>query len=147
MGVIGARVPPILEQSVRDHCRGLGKTPSQWLRELIEKEISGKTPSPAVGNAIRELNQLVSDNAKFMIGILAVSLRIYNTLIQSEMSDHPERAKQLEQAHEELVGGLLRSLPLKEQLTVDMGVRISDLASEIERIKAEKQIQKEVQGG
>ncbi len=137
MGVVGTRVSLVLEQNVREYCRGLGKTPSVWLRELVEKEISGKTPSPAVGDAIKELNELVSDNAKFMIGILAVSLSVYNTLIQCEISNHPERAKQLENAHREFVAGLTKNLPLKEQLTAEMGVRISDLASEIERIKAE----------
>ena len=143
MGVVGTRVSPVLEQNIRDHCRGLGKTPSIWLRELAEKEISGKTPSPAVGDAINGLNELTSDNAQFVIGILAVSLGIYNTLIQSEISNHPERAKQLEKAHSEVVGGLLKNLPLKEQVTVDMGIRITDLASEIERIKSKKQIQQE----
>jgi len=143
MGVVGARVSPVMEQNIRDHCHGLGKTPSVWLRELIEREISGKTPTPAVGDAIKGLNELVSDNAKLVIGILAVSLGIHNTLIRSEISNHPERAKQLEKAHSEFVGGLLKNLPLKEQLTVEMGVRISDLATEIKRIKAEKQIQQE----
>lgn len=147
MGVIGTRVSPALEENILTYCRGLGKTISQWLRELMEKEISGKTPSPAVGDAIKGLSGLVSDNAKFMIGMLAVSLGIYNTLIRGEISSHPERAKQLEKAHSEFVGGLLKNLPLKEQLTVEMGVRISDLATEIERIKAEKQIQQEVQDG
>jgi len=144
MGVVGTRLPPVLEQNIRDHCRGLGKTTSVWLRELIEREISGKTPSPAVGDAIKGLNELVSDNGKFVTGILAVSLSIYKTLIQGEISNHPEKAQQLEKAHSELVGGLLKNLPLKEQLTVEMGVRISDLATEIERIKSEKQIQQEV---
>jgi len=143
MGVIGTRLSPVLEQNIRDHCRGLGKTPSIWLRELVEREISGKTPSPAVGDAIKGLNELVSDNAKFMIGIMAVSVGVYNNLIQSEISNHPERAKQLEKVRSEFVGGLLKTLPLKEQLTVEMGVRISDLASEIERIKSKKQILKE----
>jgi len=143
MGVIGTRLTPILEQSVRTHCRGLGKTPSVWLRELIEKEISGKAPSPAVGDAITELNKSVSDNAKVMSGILAVSLSACNILVQSEVSNRPERAKQLERAHSEFVAALLKNLPLKEKLTVETGVRISDLATEIERIKAEKQIQKE----
>ena len=143
MGVVGTRVSPVLEQNIRDYCRGLGKTPSIWLRELVEREILGKTPSPAVGDAIKGLNELTSDNAKFVIGILAVSLNIYNALIQSEISNHPERAKQLEKVRSEFVGGLLKTLPLKEQLTVEMGVRISDLASEIERIKAEKQIKQE----
>ena len=147
MGVVGTRVSPVLEQDIRDHCHGLGKTPSVWLRELVEKEISGKTPSPAVGDAIKGLNELTLDNAKFVTGILAVSLSMYKTLIQSEISNHPEKANQLEKAHSELVGGLLKNLPLKEQLTVEMGVRISDLATEIERIKSEKQIQQEVQNG
>ena len=145
MGVIGTRVSPALEENILNYCRGLGKTTSQWLRELMEKEILGKTPSPAVGDAIKGLSELASDNAKFMIGMLAVSLGIYNTLIRGEISSYPERAKQLEKAHSEFVGGLLKNLPLKEQLTVEMGVRISDLATEIERIKAEKQIQQEVQ--
>lgn len=118
-----------------------------WLRELVEREISGKTPSPAVGDAIKELNKLVSDNAKLMGGILAVSLSACNILVQSEISNRPERAKQLEKAHSEFVAGLLKNLPLKEKLTVETGVRVSDLASEIERIKAEKQIQKEAQHG
>jgi len=143
MGVIGTRLSPVLEQNIRDHCRGLGKTPSIWLRELVEREISGKTPSPAVGDAIKGLNELVSDNAKFIIGILAVSVGVYNNLIQSEISNHPEKAKQLEKVRSEFVGGLLKTLPLKEHLNVEMGVRVTDLASEIERIKAEKQIQQE----
>ena len=147
MGVIGTRLSPVLEQSIRDHCRGLGKTPSIWLRELVEREVSGKTPSPAVGDAIKGLNELTSDNAKLVIGILAVSLNIYNALIQSEISNHPERAKELEKVRSELLGGLLKNLPLKEQLTVEMGVRVTDLASEIERVKAEKQIQQEAQDG
>lgn len=140
MAVIGTRVSPTLEQSVRTHCRCLGKTPSVWLRELMEKEISGKPPSPAVGDAIKELNQLVSDSAKLMGGILAVSLSACNILVQSEVSNRPEKAEQLEKAHSEFITGLLKNLPLKEKLTVETGVRISDLASEIERIKAEKQI-------
>ena len=143
MGVIGTRLSPVLEQNVRNYCLALGKTPSIWLRELVEREISGKTPSPALGDAIKGLNELTSDNAKLVIGILAVSLNIYNALIQSEISNHPEKAKQLQKAHSELVGGLLKNLPLKEQLTVEMGVRISDLASEIERIKSKKQTLKE----
>ncbi len=147
MGVVGTRIPPVLEQNIREHCLALGKTPSVWLRELVERELSGKTPSPALGDAIKELNELASDNAKFVIGILAASLGIYNALIRSEMSSHPERAKQLEKTRSELIGGLLKDLPLKEQLTVEMGVRITDLASEIERIKAEKQIQQEAQDG
>ena len=138
MSVVGTRVSPVLEQNIRDYCHGLGKTPSVWLRELIEREIQGKIPTPAVGDAIKGLSELVSDNAKFIIGILAASLGIYNTIIQSEISDHPERAKQLEKAHRELVGGLLKNLPLKEQLTVEMGIRITDLATEIERIKSKK---------
>lgn len=147
MGVVGTRVSPVLEQNVRDHCLGLGKTPSVWFRELIEREISGKTPSPAVGDAIKGLNESVSDNAKLVIGILALSLGIHNTLTQSEISNHPERAKQLEKAQSEFVGGLLKNLPLKEQLTVEMGVRITDLTSEIEKIKSKKQIQQEAQDG
>jgi len=143
MGVVGTRVSPVLEQNIRDHCHGLGKTPSIWLRELIEQEISGKPPSPAVGDAIKGLNELTLDNAKFITGILAVSLSIYKTLIQGEISNYPEKAQQLEKTYSELVGGLLKNLPLKEHLTVEMGVRISDLASEIERTKAEKPIQQE----
>ena len=143
MGVIGTRLSPVLEQDVREHCLALGKTPSIWLRELVEREISGKAPSPAVGDAIKGLNELVSDNAKFMIGIMTVSVGVYNTLIQSEISNHPEKAKQLEKTHSEFIGGLLKNLPLKEHLNVEMGVRITDLASEIERIKAEKQLQQE----
>ncbi len=133
MGVVGTRIPPVLEQNIREHCLALGKTPSVWLRELVEREISGKTPSPAVGDAIKGLNGLVSDNAKLVIGILAVSLGIYNSLIESEISNHPERAKQLEEAHREFVGSLIKNLPLKEYLTVEMGVRISDLSSEIQQ--------------
>jgi len=147
MGVIGTRVTPILEQSVRTHCRGLGKTPSVWLRELIEKEISGKTPNPAVGDAITQLSQSISDNAKVMSGILAVSLSACNILVRSEVSNRPENAEQLEKTHSEFVTGLLKSLPLKEKLTVETGVRISDVATEIERIRAEKQIQQEEQNG
>ncbi len=147
MGVVGARLTPVLEQNFRDHCLGLGKTPSVWLRELIEREISGKTPTPAVGDAIKGLNELTSDNAKFVFGILSVSLGIYSTLVQSQISDHPEKAKQLENTHRELVGGLLKTLPLKEQLTVEMGVRISDLAGEIERVKSKKRVLKEAQNG
>ena len=143
MGVVGTRVSPVLEQNVREHCLALGKTTSVWLRELVEREISGKTPSPAVGDAIKGLNDVTSDNAKFVVGILAISVGIYNTLIQSEISNHPEKAKQLEEARREFVAGLLKNLPLKEQLTVEMGVRITDLAGEIDRIKADKQIQQE----
>ncbi len=143
MGVVGTRVSTVLEQNIRDHCRGLGKTPSIWLRELVEREISGKTPSPAVGDAIKVLNDVASDNAKLVVGILAISVGIYNTLIQGEISNHPEKAKQLEETRREFIVGLLKNLPLKEQLTVEMGVRITDLASEIERVKAEKQIQQE----
>jgi len=143
MGVVGTRVSPVLEQNIRDHCHGLGKTPSIWLRELVEREISGKTPSPAVGDAIKGLNEVVSDNTKFMVGILAVSVGVYNNLIQSEISNHPEKAKQLEEARREFVAGLLKNLPLKEHLTVEMGVRVSDLASEIERVKGKKQLQQE----
>lgn len=146
MGVIGTRVSPVLEQDVRDHCQSLGKTPSIWLRELVEKEISGKTPGPAVGDAIKGLNELTSNNAKFVVGILAVSLGIYDTLIQGEAINRPERAKQLEEARKELVAGLLKTLP-KEQLTVEIGVKITDLATEIERIKAGKQIQQEAKNG
>ena len=143
MGVVGTRVSPVLEQNIRDHCRGLGKTPSIWLRGLVEREISGKTPSPAVGDAIKGLNEVASDNTKFMVGILAVSVGVYNTLIQGEISNHPEQAKQLEEARREFVTGLLKNLPLKEHLTVEMGVRVTDLASEIERVKGKKQIQQE----
>lgn len=138
MGVIGARVPLVLERTIRDYCRGLGKTPSAWFRELIEREISGKAPNPAIGDAVGRLSDLVSDNTNFMLGILAVSLSIYNTLLRSEISNHPEEAGQLENAHRELVG-LLQTLPLKEQLSGDMEVRIADLASEIERIKNKNQ--------
>jgi len=147
MGVIGTRVTPILEQSVRTHCRGLGKTPSVWLRELIEKEMSGKTPNPAVGDAITQLSQSISDNAKVMSGILAVSLSACNILVRSEVSNRPENAEQLEKTHSEFVTGLLKNLPLREKLTVETGVRISDVATEIERIRAEKQIQQEGQNG
>ena len=143
MGVVGTRVSPVLEQNIQDHCRGLGKTPSIWLRELVEREISGKTPSPAVGDAIKGINELVSDNTKLIIGILAASVGIYNTIIQGEILDHPDKAKQLGKAHGEFVAGLLKNLPLKEQLTVEMGVRITDLATEIERIKGKKQALKE----
>ena len=138
MGVIGARVPIVLERNIRDHCRGLGKTPSVWFRELIEREISGKTPNPPIGDAIGRLNDLVSDGTNFMLGILAVSLSVYNTLIQSEIFNHPERAEQLENAHRELVG-LLETLPLKERLTGEMKVKIADLESEIARVKGVKQ--------
>jgi len=143
MGVVGTRVSSVLEQNIREHCLALGKTPSIWLRELVEREISGKTPSPAVGDAIKELNEMTTDNAKFMVGILAVSVGVYNTQIQSEISNHPEKAEQLEDARREFVTGLLKNLPLKEHLNVEMGVRITDLASEIERVKAEKQLQQE----
>ena len=147
MGVIGTRVTPILEQSVRTHCRGLGKTPSVWLRELIEKEISGRTPNLAVGDAITQLSQSISDNAKVMSGILAVSLSACNILVRSEVSNRPETAEQLERTHSEFVTELLKDLPLKERLSVETGVRISDVATEIERIGAKKRIQQEEQHG
>ena len=139
MGVVGTRVPPVLERKALDHCRGLGKTPSQWLRELIENELSGKTPSPAVGDAIHGLAASVSDNAKLMGAILAVSVGIFKTLVQIEMLNHPERAKQLENIHREFWERLPEGIPAEEQLTIEMGLKISDLASEIERIKGEKQ--------
>jgi len=143
MGVVGTRVSSVLEQNIREHCLALGKTPSIWLRELVEREISGKTPSPAVGEAIKGLSELITDNAKLIVGILAVSVGVYNTQIQGEISNHPEKAKRLEEARREFVAGLLKNLPLKEHITVEMGVRISDLASEIERVKGKKQIQQE----
>jgi len=139
MGVVGTRVPPALEQKVQEYCRGLGKTPSQWLRELIEGELAGKTPSPALGNAIQGLAASVSDNAKLVGTILAVSIGLYKALVQIEMLNHPERAKELENIHREFSQRLLEGMPAKEQLTVEMGLKISDLASEIERIKGEKQ--------
>jgi len=138
MGVVGTRMPPVLEQKVQEYCRGLGKTPSQWLRELIERELSGKTPSPAVGDAIQGLAASVSDSAKLVGTILAVSLGLYKTLVQIEMLNHPERAKQLENIRREFSDRLLESIPAKEQLAIEVGLRISDLASEIERIKGGK---------
>jgi len=140
MGVVGTRVPPALEQKVQEYCRGLGKTPSQWIRELIEREVFGKTPNPAIGDAVQGLAGLVSDNTKLVGTILAVSVGLFKTLVQIEMLNHPERAKQLEDIHREFSQGLLESIPAKEQLTIEMGLKISDLASEIERIKGEKQI-------
>lgn len=139
MGVVGTRLPPALGQKVQEHCQGLGKTPSQWVRELIEKELSGKAPSPAIGDAIHGLAALVSDNTKLMATIVAVSVGILKTLVHMEMLDHPERAKQLENIQREFWERLLESIPAKEQLTIEMGLKISDLASEIERIKGEKQ--------
>ena len=133
-------MPPALGQEVQEHCHGLGKTPSQWIRELVEKELSGKKPSPAIGDAVQGLSGLVGDNTKLVGTILAVSVGIYKTLVQIEMLDHPERAKQLENIHREFSERLLEAIPAKEQLTIEMGLKISDLASEIERIKGEKQI-------
>ncbi len=147
MGVVGTRVSPVLEQNIRDHCHGLGKTPSVWLRELIEREIRGKTPNPAVGDAVKGLSELASENTRFIVGILAACLGIYNTLVQSEISNHPDKTKQLEKTHSEFIAGLLKNLPIKEQLTVEMGIRITDLATEVERIKAEKQLEQEAQDG
>jgi hypothetical protein len=138
MGVVGTRVPLALEQKVQEQCRGLGKTPSQWLRELIDRELSGKTPSPAIGDAIQGVAASVSDSAKLVGTILAVSLGLYKTLVQIEMLNHPERAKELENIQREFSERLLEGTPAKEQLTIEMGLKISDLASEIERIKGEK---------
>lgn len=138
MGVVGTRMPPALEQKVQEHCRSLGKTPSQWLRELIEKELHGKTPSPAIGDAVQGLAGLVSDNTKLVGTILAVSVGIFKALVQIEMLNHPERAKQLENIHREFSDRLLDSIPAKEELAIEVGLRISDLASEMERIKGEK---------
>lgn len=138
MGVVGTRMPLDLEQKVQEHCRGLGKTPSQWLRELIERELSGKTPSPAIGDAVQGLAGLVSDNTKLVGTILGVSVGIYKAVVQIEMLNHPERAKQLENIHREFWERLLEGIPVKEQLAIEVGLKISDLASEIERIKGEK---------
>ena len=138
MGVVGTRMPSALEQKVQEHCRGLGKTPSQWLRELIEKELSGKTPSPAIGDAVQGLAGLVSDNTKLVATILAVSVGIFKALVQIEMLNHPQRAKQLENINREFSERLLESIPAREQLAIEVGLKISDLASEIQRIKGQK---------
>ena len=127
MSVVGTRVPPDLGQKVQEHCRGLGKTPSQWLRELVERELFDKIPNPALGDAIQVLSGLVSDTTKFASTILAVSIGLYKTLIQIEMLNHPERAKQLEDIHREFSERLLESVPAKELFTVEMGLKISDL--------------------
>ena len=140
MGVVGTRLPPALGQRVQEHCHGLGKSPSQWVREVIEKELSGKTPSPAIGDAIQGLAGLVGNNTKLVGTILAVSVGVYKTLVQMEMLNHPQRAKQLESIHRQFSERLLESIPAQEQLTIEMGLKISDLASEIERIKGKKQI-------
>ena len=140
MGVVGTRVPPALEQRVQQHCCGLGKTPSEWIRELIERELSGKTPNPAVGDAIQGLAGLVADNTRLAGAILAISVGVYKALVQNEILNHPERAAQIKKGHREFAERLLESMPAKEQLTIEMGLRISDLASEIERIKGEKPI-------
>jgi len=42
MSVIGTRLPPSLEEKVRRVCQELGRTPSQWLRELVQREIEGR---------------------------------------------------------------------------------------------------------
>ena len=138
MGVVGTRLPPALEQKVQEYCSGLGKTPSQWLRELIEGELVGKTPSPAIGDAIQGLAGSVSDNAKLAGTILAVSIGLYKAFVQIEMLNHPERAKQLDNIHREFAERLLKGIPANEQLTIEMGLKISDLKSEIERIKGGK---------
>lgn len=135
MPVVGARVPLALEQRVQQHCHGLGKTPSEWIRELLERELSGKTPSPALGEAVQGLVGSVSHNTQLAATILAVSVGIYKALVQVEMLNHPERAKELADIHRELGQKLA-----EEKLTIETGLRISDLASEIERIKGERQI-------
>ncbi len=142
MGVVGTRVPLALGQQVQEHCRGLGKTHSEWLRELIERELAGKTPNPAIGDAVQRLDALVSDNAKLVGTILAVAVGTYKALVQIEMVNHAETAKQIEQIDREFRGWLLENIPDKEQLTIEMGFRVSDLTSEIERIKGDKQIQR-----
>ena len=141
MGVVGTRVPPPLGQRVQEHCRGLGKTPSEWLRELVERELAGKTPNPALGDAVQRLAELVSDNSKLAGTILAVAVGTYKALVQIEMVNHADTAKQIEQIDREFRAWLLENMPAKEQLTIEMGLRISDLASEIEKIKGQKQIQ------
>ncbi|OGO05562.1 MAG: hypothetical protein A2Y60_06725 [Chloroflexi bacterium RBG_13_54_9] len=142
MGVVGTRVPPALGQRVLEHCRGLGKTPSEWLRELVERELAGKTPNPAVGDAVQHLSELVGDNTKLVGTILAVAIGTYKALVQIEMVNHPDRTGQLEQIDRQFRERLLEKMPAKEQLTIETGLRISDLASEIERIRGEKQIQR-----
>ena len=142
MGVVGTRLPPGLGLKVLEHCRGLGKTPSEWLRELIEKELAGKMPSPAVGDAIQRLDELINDNTALVGTILAVAAGTYKALVQIEMVNHADTAKQIEQIDREFRAWLLENIPAKEQLTIEMGFRVSDLTSEIERIKGEKQIQR-----
>ena len=144
MGVVGTRVPPALEQKVQEYCYGLGKTPSQWLRELIERELSGKTPRPAIGDAIQGLAGLLSDNAKLVGTVLAVSVGMYRALSQIELLNHPEKAKQLESIQREFAARLLETAPAREQLTIELGLKVSDLASEIERMKGIRQIDQEV---
>lgn len=141
MAVVGVRVSPALEERVRQHCRGLGKTPSRWLRELIEREVEGKTPSPALGDAVQGVATVVVENAGLMKAILAISLGAYQILVQSDMLSHPERAAQIGQMHRQLWERIIGEVPAKDHLTVEMGFRLSDLASEIERLKSEKQIQ------
>ena len=52
--------------------------------------------------------------------------------------DMQQIEKQMKKIDREFWGRLLESTPAKEQLTIEMGLRISDLASEIERIKGEE---------
>ena len=141
MGVVGTRLAPGLGQRVLEHCRGLGKTPSEWLRELIERELAGKTPNPAVGDAIQRLDELINDNTALVGTILAVAAGTYKALVQIAVLNHPERTEQLARIDREFQERLFKSIPAREQITIEMGLRVSDLASEIERIKGEKQIQ------
>lgn len=146
MPVVGARVPLALEQRVQQHCHGLGKTPSEWIRELLERELSGKTPSPALGDAVQGLAALVGHNTQLLGTVLAVSVGVYKALVQMEVLSHPERAKQIEDIHRQFAA-TMEGIPAQEQVAVETGLRISDLASEIARIRNEKQILEEVYDG
>ncbi len=139
MAVVGTRVPPALERKLKEHCRGLGKTPSEWVREVLERELSGTTPSPALGDAVQGLASLVGHNTQLLGTVLAVSVGVYKALVQMEVLSHPEQAKQIEDIHHQFAA-TLEGTPANEQVAVEMGLRISDLASEIARIRNEKQI-------
>ena len=132
MGVVGTRVSVELGERVEGHCRAVGKTPSQWLRDLIQGELEGKAPAPALGEALQGVAQEVAQTSQLLGHLLRLSVGTLRLLAQGEMMDHPERAGEVLRIYRQSLQGLAQ---LPGALKVEMGVRVSDLASEIERLR------------
>ncbi len=131
MSVIGTRLPPSLGEKVRRVCQELGRTPSQWLRELVQREIEGRE--------LFSLEQLASDlerNAEFLQLLLMLSVVTYKMLclVAAHQGSPAWRIEQLDQ---KLWEGFSEDILRKRLLPLGTMRELNWVVSEIEELKME----------